>query len=95
MKDRALYALPPMAPHGDLDRKKSSMPDDIEASELINEEFPDPLSFCYGEVRGSDELVWERFLEFKALLGEKGNRLCLERIFTTGPPERGGRSLLF
>ena len=52
MKDRILYALPLQAPHGDLDRKKSSTPDDIEVSELLNDGLSDSVSFYYEKVRG-------------------------------------------
>ena len=50
------------------------------------------MSFYYGKVR-DDELVCERCLQFKALLGDSGgDQLCLGRIFTTGiPHEEAGR----
>ena len=47
MGDRPLYAFPSEVSHGEggLDRKKSSLSDVTDFSELINEEFPDPMAF--------------------------------------------------
>ena len=70
---RPMYAFPLEAPQGDLDRKKSPLSDDIEAYGLINEELPDAMSSYYEKVRGEYE--------------ERGGRLFLDRIFTTGLPE--------
>ena len=48
MGDRLLYAFPSGAPQGDLDRKKSFLSDKTELYDLINEEFPDSMSFLWG-----------------------------------------------
>ena len=45
MEDMPRYAFPSEAPRGDLDRKKRSLPGDIDAYELINEELADSMSF--------------------------------------------------
>ena len=91
--DRILYAIPSEAHREDFDRKKSFLPDDIEAYELINEELSDPMSFIM-KIRDNDELLREWCLEFNGRLEEQGNQLWLDRIFTTSPAESGGRSVL-
>ena len=79
------------APFGCVSRifgqEKSSPPDDLDASELINEELSDSVSFYSEKARYSDELVCGRLLQSKSRLEERENRHCLNRIFTTGLPK--------
>ena len=72
----------------DSDRKGGSfLSGDLDLPDLIIEELPDSMSFCYGEVMGGGGISWVMFLECKAFLGEKERfQICLDRIFTTGPP---------
>ena len=51
MGDRPMYEFPLEEHRGDSDRMKSSLSDEIEASELINEELGGSMSFYYGKVR--------------------------------------------
>ena len=61
--------------------------DNLEASELINGELSGSESFYYGDVRDRDDLASERLLVPNRLLEEGECRICLNRIFTTGPPQ--------
>ena len=87
MEDKLLYARPLEAYPECLDSNKSSPSDDSDASELINEELSGSMSFYYGEVSGSGDLGRESLLIHKRPLGERENRFCLNRIFTTGLPQ--------
>ena len=54
----------------DLYRDKSSLSGDhLEASELINEELADSVSFHYGKVSGNGDLAWVGLLLRKSHLG--------------------------
>ena len=76
MEANLAYAHSLEAPQGYLDRKKSFLSGDFEASELINEELPVSMSVYYGEVRDNDDLVWDRLLISKRLLEARG-RNCV------------------
>ena len=72
-----------------MDRNKSFLSVDFDASELINEELADPISFYYEKVSDSDDLDSEWLLSPKRLLEGRGNQLRLNRIVTTGLPQEG------
>ena len=70
--------------------KKSFLSGDIGAPGLINEELQCAMSFYYEKVRGEDELVWGLFLQFKALLEERGAALSRSYLYN-GPPRKRRR----
>ena len=83
MEDRLLCAFPlGVYYQGDLGRR-NPLPDETELHGLINEEFPDSMSFIT-QVRSTEGRICGGIPEFIAVLEERERRLFLERIFATG-----------
>ena len=89
---------------GGLDMEQFSLSDNTDRSDLINEALSDPMLVYYERVTSTGEWGRGKILGFIAILGkreserERGSRrICLERIFTTGPTpgeySRYGRSI--
>ena len=74
---------------GDLYNKKSFFPNDNSPrSALINEELSNLATLYYGKVDGIDSLDWGDLPSCRRRkLQERLDRLSLEDIFTTGPPQ--------
>ena len=72
------------APRGYLNRRKSLISDDTELQDLINEEFPGPMSLYYDDVRSKDDRIRWAILESVDNYRGRYRSLCLERICTTG-----------
>ena len=72
LPDNLAYAHSLEVSGGDLYRDKSFLSDDhLRASELINEESSDSMSFYYSKVRGSDNLDWGSLLFIQNPFGRK------------------------
>ena len=84
MADKLVYAHSLKSSQEGFDRNKSFLSGDFDASELINEELSDSMSFYYGEFSDNGDLACERPLISKLRLGGRANKLCIDRIFTTG-----------
>ena len=74
MGDWLLYACRLEVSEEDLDRKKSFRPDATYLHDLINEKWPSPMSFYYGQVHRTDARIWGDILEFIAILEERERR---------------------
>ena len=71
MGDRLPYALHSEVSVGALARKKSFLPDETDLSCIINEEWSDSTSFCYGEIKSPNERIRWVVLELVDILEER------------------------
>ena len=88
MEDSLFVAFRSEVSRANLGRKQSSLPGDIEASDLINEELKGAMSFYYKKLEAS-ESSHGGFLESESLLGERG----VDFVYIVSSklvPERGG-----
>ena len=92
LKDKLLCAIPSASHQEDLDRKKSFLSGDIEASDLINEESPDQMSFLiWGSQRRRRVSLAEVSTIQSSLRGEGWSTLSRSYRYNGPPEDEAGR----